>query len=157
MMQFFVILEVFDRDCVIKSLFRVQLLRSFFQLWFWSLMFVDGSLFSLLKSCFGIVLVEDFIIYESVVNSKVLLLYIGGVFGWKVDFLDFEGKQKNVNSYFSCFFFFGGGQVLKGSLGVVVLMKFLNFVIFFVQNRVRVKFIYKFYFFVIFYYFYFYY
>lgn len=63
-----------------------------------SLFFVDGGFLSLLKSCLGMVFVEDFIIYENVVNSKVLLLYIGGVFGWKVD-LNLEGKYFKVRNF----------------------------------------------------------
>lgn len=44
------------------------------------------------KSRLGTVPVEDPITHESVVNSRVLLLYTGGALGWKVDPADLEGK-----------------------------------------------------------------
>ena len=84
--------EVSDKDRVIKSSFRAQLSRSFFQSRSWSSTSVDGSSLSPSKSRLGTVPVEDPITHESVVNSKVLLLYTGGALGWKVDPSDLEGK-----------------------------------------------------------------
>lgn len=84
--------EVSDKDRVIKSSFRAQLSRSFFQSRSWSSTSVDGSSLSPSKSRLGTVPVEDPITHESVFNSKVLLLYTGGALGWKVDPSDLEGK-----------------------------------------------------------------
>ena len=79
-----------DKDHAIKRSLKAQLSRSFFQSRSWSS--VDGGSPSPSKSRLGTVPVEDPITHESVVNSKVLLLYTGGALGWKVDPADVEGK-----------------------------------------------------------------
>ena len=83
-----------DKDRAIKSSFKAQLSRSFFQSRSrsWSSTSVDGGSPSPSKSRLGTVPVEDPITHESVVNSRVLLLYTGGALGWKVDPADLEGK-----------------------------------------------------------------
>ena len=81
-----------DKVRVIKSSFKAQLSRSFFRSRSWSSMSVDGGSPSPSKSRLGTVPVEDPITHESVVNSRVLLLYTGGALGWKVDPADLEGK-----------------------------------------------------------------
>lgn len=85
-----------DKDAAIKRSFHAQLSRSFFQSRTpsWSSSSVDGGLLSPTKSRHGTVPVEDPITHESVVNSKVLLLYTGGALGWKVDPADIEGSKK---------------------------------------------------------------
>ena len=84
--------DVSDKNRVIKSSFRAQLSRSFFQSRSWSSTSVDGGSPSPSKSRLGTVPVEDPITHESVVNSRVLLLYTGGALGWKVDPADLEGQ-----------------------------------------------------------------
>ena len=84
--------DVSDTNRVINSSFRAQLSRSFFQSRSWSSTSVDGGSPSPSKSRLGTVPVEDPITHESVVNSRVLLLYTGGALGWKVDPADLEGK-----------------------------------------------------------------
>lgn len=81
-----------DKDRAIKRSFKAQLSRSFFQSRSWSSTSVDGGSPSPSKSRLGTVPVEDPLTHESVVNSKVLLLYTGGALGWKVDPADLEGK-----------------------------------------------------------------
>lgn len=81
-----------DEARVIKRSFKAQLSRSFFQSRSWSSTSVDGGSPSPSKSRLGTVPVEDPITHESVVNSRVLLLYTGGALGWKVDPADLEGK-----------------------------------------------------------------
>lgn len=81
-----------DKDRAIKSPLKAQMLRSFFRSRSWSLTSVDGGSLSPSKSRLGTVPVEDPITHESVVNSRVLLLYTGGALGWKVDPADLEGK-----------------------------------------------------------------
>lgn len=91
-MQSSVTSDASDKDCVIKSSFKAQLSRSFFQSRSWGSTSVDGGSPSPSKSRLGTVPVEDPITHESVVNSRVLLLYTGGALGWKVDPADLEGK-----------------------------------------------------------------
>lgn len=91
-MQSSVTSDASDKDCVIKSSFKAQLSRSFFQSRSWGSASVDGGSPSPSKSRLGTVPVEDPITHESVVNSRVLLLYTGGALGWKVDPADLEGK-----------------------------------------------------------------
>lgn len=103
-----------DKEATIKRSFHAQLSRSFFQSRSWSSS-VDGGLLSPTKSRLGTVPVEDPITHESVVNSKVLLLYTGGALGWKVDPADVEGSKQilNKNSETSCFFCWRGRLVGK--------------------------------------------
>ena len=82
------------KDDAAKRSFHAQLSRSFFQSRSWSSSSVDGGSPSPSKSRLGTVPVEDPITHESVVNSKVLLLYTGGALGWKVDPADLEGSKK---------------------------------------------------------------
>lgn len=123
--------DVSDKDDAIRRSFHAQLSRSFFQSRSMSSSSVDGGSPSPSKSRHGTVPVEDPITHESVVNSKVLLLYTGGALGWKVDPADLEGikniNKNNVTScFFVCFFRGGGGEVLKGNLGVVVPLRPTN-------------------------------
>ena len=97
--------DVSDKNRVINSSFRAQLSRSFFQSRSWSSTSVDGGSPSPSKSRLGTVPVEDPITHESVVNSRVLLLYTGGALGWKVDPADLEGQLKNINSQLPAVFF----------------------------------------------------
>ena len=83
-----------EKDGAIKRSFHAQLSRSFFKSRSWSSTSVDGGSPSPSKSPLGTVPVEDPITHESVVNSKVLLLYTGGALGWKVDPADVEGSEK---------------------------------------------------------------
>lgn len=99
-----------DKDRAIKRSFKAQLSRSFFQSRSWSSTSVDGGSPSPSKSRLGTVPVEDPITHESVVNSKVLLLYTGGALGWKVDPADLEGKKKKIKMVMPAVFFFPWGR-----------------------------------------------